>query len=546
MLNVIAEFSVWDDDVTEELTDSDFEMVVDKDFRTDDLDRPGTPKHKSYPSSSKVKKAGKMPGREHPKDDRKTSKNAKGEKGPLREGSEAKGRSKDRGPQGDRGKGSKGLLKSKPFVWTMRVITVLIVLALLFLPFKPLSDAREDIGLNKLRNLMRPFRDFPEMVNATFSVRYDVKISGGNADLIRVKTSIPFDIIDGGDDFRIQDVTDVELTPSPTRPIPDFNTQKNNINMWELRNQRGDFTFTAQFSMLLYTYQWSIDDDDSGMIEDIPQTYKDRYLNDEWIVRDTNGDIIDRDGDGRPDLYRYHPSHPIVKNAAVQITKDENTVYGKVKAIYDWMQKHFNYTSNEQKQRDLQIYGSYPKYPIGCMNDWYGDCDDQSLLMASLCRAVGIPAWLEIGYLYDPMQGSWGGHGWFNVIIPMKASGYVVAPIDPVNHEFLFRDPYRLTDWIDTGGDMIDDEGELVFNLDYYYNFFKVRKSGFVDVDVRMTTNSINFEKRGSIRQYVDQKLEPGNLPGTEGGMSSLPFPLLALAVPALLPFVRTRRRLLY
>ncbi|MDG6224375.1 MAG: transglutaminase-like domain-containing protein [Candidatus Thermoplasmatota archaeon] len=532
------DFSVWDDD----------EEMDEDESKVESTDRDG------IENSKRSERNGRGKSEKGLREDRK--KEARSDRGPKsrtgkskgkdREGSGSRDGSRPHSPLGNKGKASKGFLRSKPFIWTMRVITVLIVLAILFLPFKPLSDAREDVGLNKLRNLMRPFRDFPEMVNVTFSVRYDVKISSGTADMVRIKTSIPFDILDGRDDFKIQDVTDVVLTPSPTSPLPDYNEQKNNINMWELRNQRGDFSFTAQYSALLYTYQWNIDDEDSGTIEDIPQTYKDNYLDDEWIVKDSNGDIIDKDGDGRPDLYRYHPSHPTVKNAAVQITKDKNTVYGKVKAIYDWMQEHFNYTTNEQKQRDLQVYGSYPKYPIGCMNDWYGDCDDQSLLMASLCRAVGIPAWLEIGYLYDPMQGSWGGHGWFNVIIPLKGSGSVIAPIDPVNHEFLFRDPYRLTDWIDTGRDIIDDEGELIFNLDYYYNFFKVRKSSSVDVDVRMTTNSINYEKRGSIRQYVDQKLEPGNIPGTEGGMGSLPFPLITIAIPALLPIVRKRKRLSY
>jgi hypothetical protein len=165
--------------------------------------------------------------------------------------------------------------------------------------------------------------------------------------------------------------------------------------------------------------------------------------------------------------------------------------------------------------------------------------------MASFCRAVGVPAWLEIGYLYDPIENSWGGHGWFNVVIPLKNGGTVVAPIDPVNHEFLFRDPYRITDWIDTGGMIANEDGELVFNLDYYYNYFKVEKPNSVSVSgPGISSRSIEFKEHGKIRQYVDQKLKPGSLPGSEGGFSQLPFPGIALAAAALVPIVLGRKRI--
>jgi hypothetical protein len=498
------EFSVWDMD------DGDVDDIIDEDEGSDT--RP-----------SKKRAVGRTPGRISRKDPQKQR--PKGE------------------PKG-KDAGSKGFLRSKPFVWTMRIFVVIAVLLLLFLPLEPLERLREDTGMNDLKDLLRPFRQFPEWVEANLSVQYDLRIKDGTADETRIKTAIPFDIMDPNSTFRIQDVDRVSLVPGPTEGLPDYNADKNIVSGWKLIDQRGDFRFTAEFSVRLYSHQWDITLEESGTLDDIPENFTSQYLDDEWVVNDQDGRPIDKDQDGEPDYYRYHPSAPILKRTALAITEDESTVLGKVKSIYQWIEDHFNYTTNDQRERDQQKYGSWPKYPLGTLSEWYGDCDDQSLLMASLCRAVGIPAWLEIGYLYDPIAKSWGGHGWFNVVIPLKDTDPVIAPIDPVNHEFLFRDPYRITDWIDTGGDIIDEDGEIVYNLDYYYNYFKVKKNNFVDVNVKMSTISIRYEDHGRIKQYVDQELKPGNLPGSEEGLGQMPFPLITVMAAAAIPIFLGRKRL--
>lgn len=68
-----------------------------------------------------------------------------------------------------------------------------------------------------------------------------------------------------------------------------------------------------------------------------------------------------------------------------------------------------------------------------------GACGSQSLLMAALCRAVGIPARVVWGCLYTPEYGgSFGHHGWSEVY--MGEAGWV--PIDVTIHE---------TDYVDSG-----------------------------------------------------------------------------------------------
>ncbi len=438
-------------------------------------------------------------------------------------------------------KKSGNIFDKPPVKWTVRIFITLLVVFLLFAPLEPLVKARDEAGLDALKDLMRPFRTFPEWVEVRMEMSYDLSIRGGTAEMIDIQVAQPFDIpLESDDrDFIVQDVDKIIMTPAATGPTKNFNTTQNVLTGWKYNDMIPNvYQFKTTYDLKLYTYEWDLDRESSGDIDDIPKYYTDRYLGDDWpVIRD--GEYIDDDHDGNPDLYRYHPSDPRIKNIAETLTEDEDTVYGKVESIYKWILEKFNYTNSEQRIRDDNVYFSMPKWATGCLSDWYGDCDDQSLLMASLCRSVGIPAWLEIGFLYDQVQDEWGGHGWFNVYIPKKMPNgtitKVIAPIDPVNSEFLFRDPFRITDWVDNGSYIRDDDGDLLYNLDDYYNFFSMKKPTFVAVEIDAEYHSKIYKEHGNIKKYVDQKIEPGNLGGAQQSVPEL-NPLLVL--PALLALI--------
>lgn len=68
-----------------------------------------------------------------------------------------------------------------------------------------------------------------------------------------------------------------------------------------------------------------------------------------------------------------------------------------------------------------------------------GSCGPQSLLMAALCRAAGIPSRVVWGCMYTPVEGgSFGHHAWNEVF--MGAAGWI--PIDVTSKE---------TDYVDSG-----------------------------------------------------------------------------------------------
>ena len=182
----------------------------------------------------------------------------------------------------------------------------------------------------------------------------------------------------------------------------------------------GTATLSITYHMKLYATMWDITAKDAADVSAIPASY-DNYLVDEWKIT---------------------PSDPEVKALAKQIVGSETNVYTILLKIYKWMDDNLAYRT----QRSAE-----PQSCSQTLAARAGDCDDQSILLASLARSIGVPVWLNLGIIYDPVRDYWGGHGWNNVYIPLKGGGYDIATVDIVNKQFLFRDPYHVSDYIDDG-----------------------------------------------------------------------------------------------
>ncbi|MGQ9582033.1 MAG: transglutaminase-like domain-containing protein [Thermoplasmatota archaeon] len=166
--------------------------------------------------------------------------------------------------------------------------------------------------------------------------------------------------------------------------------------------------------------EWKIKPEASGTVSDVPAAYS-AYLGECW---------------------KFQPRDPAVTQLAQRLAGGASNVLEKVSRIYEYINSHIKYMSNSPEE---------PKDPARTLSDGNGDCDDQSYLMGSLLRAQGVPAWMELGLLYDSSKRAWGGHAWLRVYIPLRSGGGEVVNIDPANDQFLFRDSYRLTDYIDDG-----------------------------------------------------------------------------------------------
>ena len=225
------------------------------------------------------------------------------------------------------------------------------------------------------------------------------------------------------------------------------------------------------YTVEAHAIRWDerIDETNSGTVADIPQELKDKYNHDEQM----------KDGSGsRIDFIEVEKYRDLAEN----ITKDEPTVFGKVKAIYDYVDENIVY-----------IRGRDPKACTETLEKGHGDCDDMSVVFVSLARAVGIPAWVNFGLLTDSSFSSWGGHSWVEVYIPTNDGNYVQAQLDLANNLFLVYSPTRLLEWGDNGNDE---------DLIHFYYYFS--SSGVGDVDIKQSFNTQDFSSAGEVRIKVD------------------------------------------
>jgi hypothetical protein len=114
--------------------------------------------------------------------------------------------------------------------------------------------------------------------------------------------------------------------------------------------------------------------------------------------------------------------NPEISSLAFRLTKDEQTVLEKVVRILAWFKENTTYNNYE-----------VPLYPTKTLKEGLGDCDDQSILFITMCRSLGIPAYLQVGILIhssiEDNKTSWEGHlsssqvglgwhGWAMIYLP--------------------------------------------------------------------------------------------------------------------------------
>ena len=142
----------------------------------------------------------------------------------------------------------------------------------------------------------------------------------------------------------------------------------------------------------------------SETLEEIPRELREKYCGGEgpWLVND-----------------------PELRELAHNIAKNETKVLTIIKKFVSWIKENVKYP------REMH---EVPLYPNETYTKREGDCDDQAVLLITLCRIYGIPSHLQIGCIHMPKrlmvnETYWGGHvtsilkqigwhGWATVYIP--------------------------------------------------------------------------------------------------------------------------------
>lgn len=95
-----------------------------------------------------------------------------------------------------------------------------------------------------------------------------------------------------------------------------------------------------------------------------------------------------------------------IRALADSLTAGIDNPYLKVKSIYGWIVKTFPWASARE-------YSTIENIPMYVLENGHGDCGQVGLLLVTLCRAAGIPARWQSGWMLHP--GAVNMHDWSEV-----------------------------------------------------------------------------------------------------------------------------------
>ena len=141
----------------------------------------------------------------------------------------------------------------------------------------------------------------------------------------------------------------------------------------------------------------------SGSLSDIPGWLRDEFTGPtgSWLTEDEE-----------------------LRELALNLSAGRTNVLEIVAAFVSWIHEHVSYKSFE-----------VPLYPNETYRRGLGDCDDQANLLITLCRAIGIPAYLQVGCIYLPSEplntgALWDGHVWVS-LTHVGWHGWAVVYVPP-------------------------------------------------------------------------------------------------------------------
>ncbi len=185
-------------------------------------------------------------------------------------------------------------------------------------------------------------------------------------------------------------------------------------------------TVTIEYNVTSEFFWWPDADVDSGDLNDIPQWALEMYMGEMiWTRNSTSFDPVG-----------YENTSAIREIVNETVGAEEN-VYNILRSIFLWNYENIDYEVGHPDLRTVEE----------TLANMSGDCDDQSLLFVSLARAAGVPAWMQMGMLYNAVNNTWENHVWVQTYIP----GVGNVTIDPSNDLFLVNRPDRIITYTDQG-----------------------------------------------------------------------------------------------
>jgi hypothetical protein len=242
-------------------------------------------------------------------------------------------------------------------------------------------------------------------------------------------------------------------------------------------------------------------------LADIPQNLVDEYTLGEGSWQTNNQQLV---------------------SLALSLRGSETNVLTIVKNFIEWMKDPQNMKYPEDRHEN-------PYYPNQTYALKEGDCDDQTILLVTLCRIVGIPSYLQIGCIYMPRHFDdatiWNGcvsfverrvgwHGWAFVYIPP----WSWLPVDLTYVQERFGDPLNA----------IKHGAVTLQNTTHYMNVIHTDYVG-ASLETREFLVSNGFQVYTEDEMLQDVKQDSGGKPSTAVNAGIAPWiPIAIILLTAL------------
>ena len=150
-----------------------------------------------------------------------------------------------------------------------------------------------------------------------------------------------------------------------------------------------------------------------------------------------------------------------IRALADSLTAGIDNPYLKVRSIYGWIVDHYPWASARE-------YSTLENIPMYVLENGHGDCGQVGLLLVTLCRAAGIPARWQSGWMLHP--GAVNMHDWSEVYY--EGIGWVPTDVSFGRGRGAVRDVDEEY-WFYTRG---LDAYRIICNSDYSGRFYPPKK----------------------------------------------------------------------
>ncbi|MEW5821194.1 MAG: transglutaminase domain-containing protein, partial [Cyanobacteriota bacterium] len=197
------------------------------------------------------------------------------------------------------------------------------------------------------------------------------------------------------------------------------------------------------------------------------------------------------------------PSHPAIKTKALEIVGNQKNAYLAAKALEKWVNKNI-----KDKNFDVGMATASDALESG-----KGDCTEHAVLLASLCRSLGIPTKVVVGLAYIPIPGSDKGsfafHMWNEVFVGEWIQLDSALPSKDVADAARIELAKSTMNNPEEVGKLLTSPVSIIGNLEIDIIDYSSRSSGHLDIENKASNQTVEFDLSELVASGIEDYYAP-------------------------------------